>query len=68
MIAVALAFRCQTFWASGSNPIFTLVEGAVVGGVGLAGVWFLTFNGEERERYAAKILGRLGRKTKGVPA
>jgi len=68
MIAVALAFRCQSFWTSGSNPIFTLVEGAVVGGVGLAGVWFLTFNGEERERYAARILGRLGRKTKGVPA
>ena len=66
MIAVALALRCQTFWASGSNTILTLAEGAVVGGVGLGGVWLLTFHDEERERYAAKILGKLGRKTKGV--
>jgi len=68
MIAVVLALRLQPFWASGSNTILTLAEGALAGAVGVAGVWRFSFTAAERENYAGKIRRKLGRKTKGDPA
>ena len=66
MVAVAAALRYQTFWASGSNTILTLAEGAFVGSIGLLGVWFITFNATERENYASKIRRKLGGIMKGT--
>jgi len=68
MVAAAVALRYQTFWASGSNTMLTLGEGALVGAVGLLGMWFITFNPAERENYAGKIRRKLGAKGKGGAA
>ena len=68
MVAVAVALRYQTFWASGSNTLLVLAEGAVVGAVGLLGIWQFSFSAAERERYGGKIRRKLGAKAKGVPA
>ena len=65
MIALAAAFRYQPFWASGSNAFLVILEGAVVGGVGLIGIWFLTFTPADREKFAGKFLKKLRR---GTPA
>jgi hypothetical protein len=68
MVAVALALRYQTFWASGSNTLLVFGEGAIVGVVGLFGVWFFSFSAKERENYDGKIRRKLGGKVKGIPA
>ncbi len=68
MVAVALAVRFQTFWPSGSNTWLVFAEGAVVGAVGLLGIWFFSFTAAERGRYGGTICRKLGRKSKEVPA
>ena len=68
MVAVAIALRSQTFWHSGGNTLLVMAEGAVVGAVGLLGIWQFSFNAAERESYGAKIRRKLGGKVKGVPA
>jgi len=62
MLAVAAAFHFQPFWASGSNAFFVLAEGAVVGAAGVSGLWRFSLDDWERNDYAGRILGRLGRK------
>jgi hypothetical protein len=59
MIALAAALRLQPFWASGSNTLLVLGEGAVVGAVGLLGLWRFGLTAPEREKMAAKLPGKL---------
>ena len=61
MIAVAAALRFQPWWASGSNTLLVLLEGALVGAVGAAGLWKFSLSSQERASLAAKIAGKLGR-------
>ncbi|MCB1127392.1 MAG: hypothetical protein KDM81_12915, partial [Verrucomicrobiae bacterium] len=68
MIAVAAAFRLQPWWASGSTSWRVLGEGAVVGSIGLAGIWFLAFSAADRARFTAKLGRRFGAPRKGDPA
>ena len=65
MVALAAILRLQPFWASGSNIVLVLVEGAVVGVVGLAGLWKFGLTPEDREKFASKFAGKLRRR---VPA
>jgi O-antigen/teichoic acid export membrane protein len=62
MIACAAALRLQPFWHSGSNIFLVLGEGALVGVVGLAGLWRFGLNAEDREKFAGKFLRKLRRK------
>ena len=68
MVGVALILHYQPFWVSGSRLIFTLAEGAVVGAVGVLGIWFITFNANERKNYSGQIRRKLGLKPKADPA
>ncbi|MCP5520283.1 MAG: oligosaccharide flippase family protein [Verrucomicrobiales bacterium] len=68
MIAVAAAFRLQPWWASGSTSWRVLGEGAFVGAIGLAGIWFLAFSAADRARFTAKLGRRFGAPRKGDPA
>jgi O-antigen/teichoic acid export membrane protein len=61
MILLALAFRLQPWWDSGSRTWLVLAEGACVGAVGLAGIWLLSLTSTERENLIAKVKGRLDR-------
>jgi O-antigen/teichoic acid export membrane protein len=63
MILVALALRLQTFWASGHNTWLMLLEGAVVGAVGAAGLWRFSLKPGDRER----VWQRLRRKPPEKP-
>ena len=62
MIACAAALRLQPFWHSGSNIFLVLGEGALVGVVGLAGLWRFGLNAADREKFAGKFLRKLRRK------
>lgn len=61
MLALVAAFRLQPWWHSGSNSALVLLEGALVGALGLAGLWRLALSPAERASLAAKIAARLGR-------
>jgi O-antigen/teichoic acid export membrane protein len=62
MVILAVALRLQPFWASGSNTFLVLAEGAVVGAVGLAGLWRFGLTPEDREKFASKLAGKLRRR------
>jgi O-antigen/teichoic acid export membrane protein len=61
MVAVGLGFRFQPWWSSGSTTVRMLLEGSVVGLVGMAGLWRFALTGDERGRLAGKLRKRLGR-------
>jgi len=67
MLAVAILFREQPLWASGSNTFLMLTEGAVVGAVGVWGCWRFSLDDFERKDYAHRVGGKLGRK-KTIPS
>ena len=58
MIGVALALRFQPWWISGGNTALVLVEGAVVGATGLAGIWLFALSAPERTRLATRFRRR----------
>jgi O-antigen/teichoic acid export membrane protein len=58
MILTALTLRLQPFWASGHNTWLMLVESAVVGAVGVAGIWRISLNPGDRDRFLSKIRRR----------
>jgi len=68
MVALAAALRFQPWWASGSNTLLLLGEGAFVGAVGVAGLWRFGLTPAEREKMTGKLGRKFGIKAKGVPA
>lgn len=61
MIGLAAVLHFQPFWQSGSNLYLVLAEGAVVGAVGMAGLWQFGFTAADRERFSRKLPARLRR-------
>jgi hypothetical protein len=68
MVALAAALRLQPWWASGSNTFLLLGEGALVGAVGVAGLWRFGLTVADREKMTAKLVRKFGAKAKGVSA
>jgi O-antigen/teichoic acid export membrane protein len=68
MVALAAALRLQPWWASGSNTFLLLGEGALVGAVGIAGLWRFGLTAADREKMVSKLGRKFGAKTKGVSA
>ena len=66
MVALAAALRLQPWWASGSNTILLLGEGALVGAVGIAGLWRFGLTAADREKMTSKLGRKFGAKAKGV--
>ena len=62
MLAVAAAFHFQPFWVSGGNSFLVIAEGAVVGAVGVWGIWRFSLDAFERNDYATRIRSKFGRK------
>jgi hypothetical protein len=58
MIAAAAALRLQPLWSSGSNTFLVLSEGALVGAVGLAGLWQFGLTADDRTKARARFAGR----------
>jgi hypothetical protein len=67
MVYAAALLRLQPFWASGSNSVLVIAEGAVVGVVGLWGIWCFSLNETERANYGAKFRRKFGPKPIGLP-
>jgi len=59
MLAAAVGLKLQPWWESGANTLLLFLEGGFILAVGGAGIWFLSFNAEDRARW----LGRLERFT-----
>lgn len=68
MLAVAACLRMQPWWASGSNTVLVLGEGAVVGLAGVAGLWWIALTAADRERFSQRLATRFKRRVPVVNA
>lgn len=68
MVLLAALFHFQPWWRSGSSTLLVLLEGAVLGVLGLAGIWQLSLSRDERSRFGARIGRKLGIRLGGQAA
>ncbi len=66
MVALALALRLQPWWTSGRTTLLVLAEGAAIGLVGLAGLWWITLAPAERATVTTRL--RRGNPQAAAPA